>query len=236
MPHPVIECLYEVFRPYRLAADFGGCDCCVDPRRSAELASKRLAELTVEDLNSYAFKAMSTWGSDRDFKHFLPRLLELAVVHPHEFLSTEVLLGKLAYADWDTWPRVERDAVSAYLEHLWTETLTAQIESVSDDSADTVLCGVGHTGTDLAPVLDGWLGRSDDNALRHLAAFLTTNSPSVQDKGQLFNSYWSGAPTQSELVVEWLRSDVVRSHIEHADDRLTGDFQEAVWQVQCLQR
>lgn len=91
--------LYRVFKPYRLDDDFIGCDHCVTQEDSKLLASISLRKLTVPDVDRYAFKAMSTWGTERHFKHFLPRLLELAYEDYQAFNFPEVLLGKLAYAD-----------------------------------------------------------------------------------------------------------------------------------------
>ena len=64
---------------------------------------------------------MTTWGTEEDFKHFLPRLLELVTAEESitDVVDSEVLLGKLAYADWTHWPSEEQKAVNDYLNALW---------------------------------------------------------------------------------------------------------------------
>lgn len=76
--HPAVNALFQVFKSYRLGDDFTGCQHCVSASDSQELAVVPLHELTVRQVDRYAFKAMTTWGTERHFKHFLPRLFELA--------------------------------------------------------------------------------------------------------------------------------------------------------------
>ena len=107
----VIAELYRVFKPYRLGDDFSGCSHCVSERESRELAAIRLRDLQAADLNRYSFKAMTTWGTVRDFKHFLPRLLELAAEDLLQLEFPETLFGKLTYGKWRSWTRREREVL-----------------------------------------------------------------------------------------------------------------------------
>ncbi len=76
-----------------------------------------------EDISHYSFKAMTTWGDVEDFKHFLPRLLELSATTGLAY-GYEVVLGKLEYAKWNEWEETEKDAIRAFLLAWWTESLT----------------------------------------------------------------------------------------------------------------
>ena len=69
--------LYNVFEDYHLDSHVEGCPCCVTKDDKKLIEAKVLRELTADDLNHFAFNAMTTWGTVKDFKHFLPRLLEL---------------------------------------------------------------------------------------------------------------------------------------------------------------
>jgi hypothetical protein len=116
--------LYRVFSPYRIGGDFTGCDHCVDPAQSKYLAIKPLTELSVQDLENYAFQAMTTWGEVSHFKHFLPRLFELVMSEGIDaFNFPETLFGKLDYGRWADWPTAERRAVENYLRHFWQSQL-----------------------------------------------------------------------------------------------------------------
>src|SRR5690349_10293897 len=122
--------LYRVFRSYRIGLDFSGCPHCVDPRDSDRLRTTALKQLTPQDLEHYARKAMTTWGDSREFRHFLPRLFEIALVDSDgfPFLDLEILFGKLAYGEWETWPRAEQTAVNALLHAYWQSMLAARVE------------------------------------------------------------------------------------------------------------
>lgn len=112
--------LYRVFSPYRTGDDFEGCSHCIAPAQSSYLAKMPLARLSVQDLDTYAFKAMTTWGDVSHFKHFLPRLLELVILEGVDaFNFVEVLFNKLDYGRWTDWPMAERKAIKAYLQAFW---------------------------------------------------------------------------------------------------------------------
>ncbi len=75
--HKCIKELYHVFAPYLLNVHVDTCPCCISSRDKAVVSRKQLNELNYDELYRYTFKAMSTWGDVDDFKHFLPRILEL---------------------------------------------------------------------------------------------------------------------------------------------------------------
>ena len=122
-----VEGLYDVFSRYPLVPRVGGCPCCVSDSDEALLHSKPLRELTADDLWRYAFKALSTWGTEEDFKHFLPRLFELVAAGT---TIDEQLFHKLVYArpPWRQWPVQEQQAIEDYLDALWSYRLSLSPE------------------------------------------------------------------------------------------------------------
>ena len=116
------ENLYQVFAKYRLRPGMVGCPHCVSESDIQRLYKKKLKELTAEDLEKYTFKAVTTWGDEYDFKHFLPRILELW----NDFGDfKDMVLIKLQSLHWETWEKQEKEAIVAYfeytLESLWHE-------------------------------------------------------------------------------------------------------------------
>ena len=113
-----IERLYQVFAKYRTPSVIDGCPCCVSKSDEAALHSKALRYLDDTDISRYAFKAMTTWGSVADFKHYLPRILEL--LSTTDFIvDTFVVLGKLDYGKWRTWEANEIAAIEKFLLAWW---------------------------------------------------------------------------------------------------------------------
>lgn len=114
----LIEQLYRIFRRYPFPAGMEGCPCCVSDRHLLLLRSKPLRQLGDHELSRYAFKAMTTWGTEKDFKYYLPRLMELYVSGRDNF-DARLLMDKLSYGKWRTWPADEQEIIVAYLLNWW---------------------------------------------------------------------------------------------------------------------
>ena len=157
--------------------------------------SRSLRSLTAEDLDDYASSALTTWGDAVDFRHFLPRLLGLVTGDREDFITNEIVLSKLAYADWWGWPAHEQEAVESVLWLRWNVGLT---RDPSEFDASTWLCGVELTGSDTSRYVDAWRSSDAPTAFDHLAEFITWN-PELLTEGRLANAFY---PEQSEVAEE----------------------------------
>jgi hypothetical protein len=98
-----IEGLYVAFAQYRLRERIDACKHCHSSDDDRLLRSKRLRELGVQELHHYIWDAMTTWGDDYDYRHFLPRILEvyaLAERLTDEIMDAPIVLEKLQYGKW----------------------------------------------------------------------------------------------------------------------------------------
>lgn len=207
-----IETLYRVFSPYQLVAHVEGCPCCVSANDEARLHSKSLRNITATDLYRYAFKAMTTWGTTEDFKHFLPRLYELVSADESitDEMDAEVLFSKLAYAKWHRWSLQEQEAVRNYLDALWSFLLSLSPGVVS---LDNFVCAYGQVVDDLTPYLEAWINTTTIVSMRHYFDFLDWNEAELQ-KRRLGNAFWSGREEQMRQVVEWATSPETAKKME----------------------
>jgi hypothetical protein len=230
--HAVLAELYRVFKPYRLGDDFHGCPCCVSEKDSQRLASKPLTELTADDLNRYAFKAMTTWGELRHFKHFLPRLLELLFADINTLNEPETLLGKLEYGKWRTWPPPERDAIQAYLIEFWKRQLETPFNPPYDDRVETALGGLAEAGELLSPYLAIWSRCESESSALHLAKLIDRVGDSLLANGRV---YLYGEPEQQEQeLADWLSSDAPRQLLRQHQDAVSGVFPFASAQLEGI--
>lgn len=171
--------LYATFAQYPLRATMEGCPCCVFAEDQAKLSAKALKVLETEDISHYAWKAMSTWGDVEDFKHFLPRLLELIATTGIAYGSS-VVLRKLAYAKWDEWTPVEKEAICSFLLSWWTDLVTTK-ERVQSDFTD--LCQLFG---DAGPLLKCWDIDFANYSFRNLVTYIQTDYYNLLGKKSVF--------------------------------------------------
>lgn len=126
--------LYEAFEAYPLKERIDTCPHCELDAAERRLHLRPLRALTWTDLGTYAFKALTSFGDLDDFKHLLPRILELYVVdHRGAPYSLFMFFGKLETARWTAWPAGEAAAIRRFVD-AWQQAL-AKESSQSDESA-----------------------------------------------------------------------------------------------------
>ncbi len=219
-----IERLYVVFQRYRLEENPSGAPS-VNEEDHAMIRSRSLRELTLHELHRYAFKAMTTWGTEDDFKHLLPRLLELLAQHGNDLNDVEVVLGKLSYARWLSWPGEEILAICSYMMALWQAVLYVNAAPLS---ADECLCSINRTGTDIEPYLACWNIAESKSAAAHFAEFVRWHTPHWRRKGvrarwNLAEGWWGESPVGAAQVKSWLLDSKRLDELETAFFRFADD-------------
>lgn len=198
--------LYHTFQHYELKTTINACTHCVADSDRAKLYAKPLRDLIDSDLEKYAFKALTTWGDADDFRHFLPRLFELEVLHPKKIVGVidpEILFGKLAYANWYNWDLAEQQSIHAYFEALWSFVLLIH-EPTPWTYSDDYLCGIGCAVQTITPFLHQWETFLTRTALANLEGFLEQNEATIVQKRALTNSFWDKRPQQMQEVIAWV--------------------------------
>ena len=173
-----LEALYATFSRYN-GTHLEGCPHCVSFQDSAALRRAPLRQLGGE-LHPYLFKAMTTWGTEEDFKHFVPRLLDLYAWSTDAWL----LCDKLLYARWRSWAEPEQRAVEGYLLALWRERLAADEAPLP---GDVLLETMVTLDLDLAPYdlrtrLEAWRSEGSRESVRSLARFVLDHPEWVRDR------------------------------------------------------
>jgi hypothetical protein len=221
-----IEGLYQTFSRYPLPPHVDGCPHCVSDKDHALLYSRGLRDLGPDELKRYAFKAMSTWGDENDFRHFLPRIFELISVDGESLpIDPEILFKKLAYGHWDTWPPDERQAITGFSEALWSNVLD---HFPCEISAEDCLCAIAQAADDMTRYLDRWrIGQSLAHA-KHFAEFVEHNPRWSHRHGwELSGNFWEGRPAPARQVVAWLRDPIRKTELERAFFDLAPDKEDA---------
>jgi hypothetical protein len=187
-----IERVYSAFSAYPHPRALDGCPCCTSRQMAQPLVTKPLRVLDGQDLEQYAFKALTTWGTVEDYKYFLPRIIELSVSHDLLW-DIEMTLGKLAYADFASWPLHERQAIENLIVDAWMNA----VRSSAVEEAHELLCGAAQV-MDAEPLLE--VADRIDPEFR--TAYRLTCSR--EDKRRLTNSYWDRDSERYKVVVDWV--------------------------------
>jgi hypothetical protein len=125
-----IKNLYETFKKYKLNGKIEKCHCgCISEEEEEKIYSKTLRILEADDIGFYSTKAISTWGNINDFKHFLPRIIEIyRTDKANGWIDLETIHNKLEEANWKDWNKSEQNIIEKIIEYDWRER-TNQKES-----------------------------------------------------------------------------------------------------------
>ena len=203
-----IEALYEAFASYPLRDDTNACQCCHSPEEEKRVHRAPLRNLKFEDLQQYAMDALLVWGSEADFRHFLPRIFELEVAHGDEFQDPEVVFNKLRYGEWRYWPEMEQRAIETFFRALWRCVLGEQPHQDHGWKIEGWLCGIGQAVDDLLPYLKAWESTETENARLNLARFIVETD--FSDPNSRASAYWEELPELFAQVGAWVRGDAVK--------------------------
>ncbi|WP_299272132.1 hypothetical protein [uncultured Psychroserpens sp.] len=126
-----IDHLYDTFKSYTILGNLRdrSCDCCVFDTEIKMLLSKPIKSLDKDDIYHFMTSAMTTFGDVEDYKHFLPRILELVIFSAdvrEDFLTFE----KLDYAKWEGWEAKEIKAIKSVLECALIQALNENSEHI----------------------------------------------------------------------------------------------------------
>ncbi|WP_299434276.1 hypothetical protein [uncultured Aquimarina sp.] len=126
----IIDQLYTVFGKYSIEVaklrDYS-CPCCVTDNEIKVITKKPIKELSAEDLGHFIRSAISTFGSIEDYKHFLPRILELMTLESSsDIIDDFTCFEKLNYAEWETWPENEIQIIENFFTELWNTIINGK--------------------------------------------------------------------------------------------------------------
>jgi hypothetical protein len=153
------------------------------------LTSAPLRELKGEQVGRYSGWAITTVGDDRDYRHFLPRIFELAVTDP-VWLGAEppVMASRLNMATWRTWPAQQQAAAL----HFFYAAFDAVVERHphGGQSADDWFCGIVTLGESASPTFERWRSSASPNAALHMASFIIDEAKHLSRHAEVRGPFW----------------------------------------------
>jgi hypothetical protein len=183
------------------------------------LCSAPLRQLTGEQIGPFSGWAITTVGTERDYKHFLPRILDFAV-HEPVWLGTEpaIVASKLKLANWDGWTIEQRDAVLCVFETAFVWTAGEHPDET--EAAEGWLCGLACLDQDIMRFLDVWRQLDTTNAMLQHACAISSLVASFTDRG----CFWDEVSDElRSTVMVWLKSQSTHDLLVSALDMVTPD-------------
>jgi hypothetical protein len=203
------------------------------PLRDAEailraLTSTPLPTLPIVAIGPYSRYAITTVGTEQDFRHFLPRILELAATDPHwTGAEPPVTADRIVRAGWRDWGAAERGPVAGLYEAAFAEALARGLRGAT--IADEWLCGMALLGLELAGPLARWRADPSDEAALALALFVTVQAGSLRAGRGASEGFWEIVPPDAQdRVGLWLSDPQAVAQLEAAHTLPRGEQ----WEVE----
>jgi len=171
-----IENLYETFKKYKLNGKIDKCPCgCISNEEEQKLYSKSLKELEAEDIGLYCGKAMTTWGNEDDYKHFLPRIIEIYKNDKwNGWIDLDTIHSKLMYGNWKDWEIEEQKQINKFVEIDWQEFVNKSESTIGIMDLESYLKYIA-----LNELLKNWDFPRSKIALRNFVEFFYLNGNEI---------------------------------------------------------
>jgi len=206
-----IEELYETFEKYHSNSNMNGSPNYDDlDKWSKELFSKPLRKLDEDDLSRFTGKAMTTWGNENDYKHFLPRIFELTAElrTPYEIW---IAFDKLTLAKWNNWAENEQQVIHEFMIALWENIINDNSEKAEWEFKN-YFSAIAHFYPNFSELLDIWCATESKAGIKHLSQFLVDEQTALFDRKKI--SGFNDETENAEELISWILSDKMLNKIQ----------------------
>ncbi|MES2618948.1 MAG: hypothetical protein V4613_13810 [Bacteroidota bacterium] len=228
-----IETLYDTFAKYQGLSKLEGSPLYDELSTwNIDLRSKKLKELTEEDLSRFAGKVMLTWGDENDYRCYLPRMLELTAELKTPY-NIWTLYSRLEDANWKTWDIEEQTAINDFTVELWNNLLNDNSEKAEWEFKD-YFHAIANFYPDFAQVLKVWETNNNFASIKHLTNYI------FEERQYLFDNNFINSIEKNTKHIEqfkiWLTSERILKKIEKAfyDNEKTEIAERLSWVEQIL--
>ena len=138
--------------------------------------------------------------ADIELRFCFPRLAELLTTNQLDDEPGYRIADRLRDADWQSWDRIEREALEEFFDTWWllTRSLDDGAVLASKHSASEVLGVLVHLGVPLVRWLGPWLEDFDGPPARHFADMIL---------GGMDTPAWASVPDERGQVLGWAASE-----------------------------
>ncbi len=201
-----IQNLYTGFADVKEPTRIEACPCCLSEDEIGILLSKSLRQITPRELSGYASSVFLTVGSEKDFRYFLPRILENLVSECSWWPDPEVVGRAVGTFSWDAFTPAQQALIVQFFDVVMHDLVSA--EEVDGLAINSWLCCCSHFVPQWANYLS--LVETTPPALK---ALYECHSKAFA-RGATGNGFWNDSPKKPEYL-DWIRGlmeeDKIRS-------------------------
>lgn len=223
----IVEKSYQVFKKYKVSTPLDACtDCCLTKGQENELVSLSVRQIPFDLLYDYNTAAKTEKPDIQEFKHFLPRFLELTAELRFLHHSGELVLSRFEYYDKSEWTKDEQELIQdfgrAYFRLCMTVYPLPELERV-----DSILIMLWKTKIDIQQILTDWTSFETKESVLH---FNDLNQRGFDDYNP--NELMSGFADKelSKIIIQWLDKDSTKDKFAEEIEKIimnpTKDLEE----------
>jgi hypothetical protein len=228
-----IKILYDIFAKYQGLSKLEGSPLYDDlDTWNKELRSKKLRELTDENLSRFAGSVILTWGDENDYRYYLPRILELTAELKTPF-QIWTLYSRLEDANWKTWDIEEQKAINNFTLELWNNLLNDNSQKAEWEFKD-YFHAIANFYPNFSLVLKVWETNDSFASIKHLTNYI------FEERQHLFDNNFINSTEKNKTNIEefklWLTSEKIIKKIEQAfyDNEKNEIAERLSWVEQIL--
>ena len=228
-----IKILYDIFAKYQGLSKLKGSPLYDElDTWNKELRSKKLRDLTDEDLSRFSGSVILTWGDENDYRCYLPRILELTAELKTPF-QIWTLYSRLEDANWKTWDIEEQTAINDFTLELWNNLLNDNCEKAEWEFKD-YFHAIANFYPDFSQVLKVWETNDSYGSIKHSTNYI------FEERQHLFdNNFINSIEKNTKHIDEfriWLTSEKTIKKIEQAfyDNEKNEIAERLSWVEQIL--
>lgn len=200
----IINKSYSVFSKYKITVPLDVCtECCITPSQESSLASMSVKQIPFELLYEYNTAAKTELPSIEEFKHFVPRFLDLTAELKFLHHDTELILSRFEYYKKDEWAKEEFELIQNYAKELFKYFLTIyplpELEKI-----DGIIIMLYKAKVDIKEILLEWSKVISLSSILHLSDLICSGFKGARN--ELLSSPFADEQI-SKLVFDWLNSD-----------------------------
>ncbi|BDD04013.1 hypothetical protein [Aureibacter tunicatorum] len=222
--------LYQVFSRYPLDKNMQASPIYGDKVKEWNLSISRkpMQEMNGDELSFLAFKVGYTWGTESDYKHFLPRFLELIASCQEGLIETFMVFQKLEYFDWHSWRKEENEAVNEFIEAFWEQMLNDDLRPFLFEDCFFTFYEILRYPDYL---LNAWFESNSSFSLQRFCNLVADNEKLFLENklSERFDSKYEKKIEASEKILKWARSSMKNKLKSRVNEIKDHDFQVSVY-------